>query len=77
MAIALKLMDEFDWHSLAVLRAVAEVADAHPGGDPAQLESAARDRLTALLGRKPGPATQQRAQRIESNAPVPRQRAVS
>jgi hypothetical protein len=77
MAIALKLMDEFEWHSLAVLRVVAEVADAHPGGDPAQLESAARQRLTAMLGRKAGSPTQHGAQRIESNAPVPRQRAVS
>jgi len=73
MAIALKLMHEFKWHSLAVLRVVAEAADAHPGGDPALVESAARKRLTALLDRKAGSPTQ----RIESNAPVPRQRAVS
>ena len=45
MAVALKLMGEFESHSLTVLRLVAEVADDHPDCDPSLLERAARARL--------------------------------
>lgn len=77
MAIALKLMDEFEWHSLAVLRVVAEAADAHQGGDLTRVESAARERLTAMLNETPRSPAQQDAQRVGSQVPVPQQRAVS
>lgn len=65
MAIALRLMDEFEGQSMTVLRVVAEVADDHPGDDPALVESAARARLSALLG----------DHRTERDVPLPQQRA--
>jgi hypothetical protein len=65
MAVALRLMAEFEGQSMTVLRVVAEAADAHPGDDPARVEAAARTRLLTFL-----------SGRIEESAvPLPRQRA--
>lgn len=66
MAVALRLIEEFEGQSMTVLRVVAEAADDHPGQDPVVVESAARTRLLALNGRLDEPA-----------APLPRQRAAS
>ena len=67
MAVALRLIEEFEGQSLTVLRVVAEAADDHPGADSVVVESAARTRLMALLSERLD----------EESVPVPRQRAAS
>jgi hypothetical protein len=78
MAVALKLMDEFEGHSLTVLRLVAEVADDHPGCDPSLLERAARTRLIAFI-RGESDSTNDRDVQLglPPAMPVPRQKEVS
>jgi hypothetical protein len=76
MAVALRLMDEFEGHSLTVLRVVAEAADAHAGCDPGMVETAARARLIAFLGEASDSLAHQDEHGAEWDVPLPRQRAV-
>jgi hypothetical protein len=77
MAVAERLMGEFEGHSMTVLRVVAEVADGHPRCDPALVESAARARLLAFLGERLDSPARHAGRRIDANAALPDQRAAS
>jgi|1185.fasta_scaffold742440_2 hypothetical protein len=77
MAVAERLMGEFEGHSMTVLHVVAEAADDHPGCDPALVESAARARLVAFLGERCDSPAWQAGRRIDANASLPDQRAAS
>ena len=77
MAVADRLMGEFEGHSMTVLRVVAEAADDYPGCDPGLIESAARARLVALLGERFDSPALQAGRRIDANAPLPHQRVAS
>jgi hypothetical protein len=76
MAVALRLMDEFEGQSLTVLRVVAEAADPYPDCEPSLVEAAARARLVALTCARCTPDARQCEHDDERVVPVPPQRAV-
>ena len=77
MAVALKLMGEFENHSLTVLRLVAEVADDHPDCDPSLLERAARARLIAFIRGESDSNVRDVQLGLRPARPVPMQKEVS